>query len=58
MTEQPKGDPIAMGSKVRNHDAAGEWRRVSHAETDAEVEQDLTRESGGGSQSSAESDSG
>ncbi len=48
---------MAMGSKVRNHDGAGEWRRVEHAGTDTEVERDPTRESGSGSQAGDESGS-
>jgi hypothetical protein len=47
-----------MGSKVRTHDEAQAWRRVERAEADAQVEQDPTRESGGGSQSSSDSGSG
>lgn len=47
-----------MGSKVRNHDTADEWRRTQRAEAVTEAERDETRESGGGSQSSSESDAG
>jgi hypothetical protein len=47
-----------MGSKVRNHDTADEWRRTQRAEAITEIDQDETRESGGGSQSSSERDAG
>lgn len=46
-----------MGSKVRNHDSVEEWRRRQRAEVAAEVEQDPTRESGGGSESASEGES-